>query len=59
MARRNSHAFAWRRVDCVSYDTLTCAPRATSQSSAFRSVDPVNTVVITRSRLPARQCASS
>ena len=43
----------------MSYETLTCAPRATSQSSPFRSVDPLNTVVITRSGLPARHSASS
>jgi hypothetical protein len=43
----------------VSYDTLTSAPRVTSQSSAFRSVDPVNTVVITRSGRPDLKCPSS
>ena len=59
VVRWKSQPFACRRVDWVSYDTLTSAPRATSQSSAFRSVDPVNTVVITRSRLPDRRCASS
>ena len=39
----------------VSYDTFTSAPHFTSQSSALRSVEPVNTVVMTRSRLPALQ----
>jgi hypothetical protein len=35
---------------------MTSAPRVTSQSSAFRSVDPVNTVVITRTGRPDLRC---
>ena len=58
LARRKSQAFACSRVDSVSYETFTWAPRDTSQSRAFRSVEPVNTVVITRKGF-VRQCARS
>ncbi len=38
LSRWNSQAFAWRRVDVVSYDTRTSAPSAASSSSARSSV---------------------